>query len=108
MGTMFDSGFRSIVVRQLRIMEVAVEDLRYWARTDSKKYQRIKTLLEQLCTNPQVSIGKPEPLKGDKVGLWSCRIDKQNRLIYSFDADFVYVWRMRYHYEGLPSKALKK
>jgi Txe/YoeB family toxin of toxin-antitoxin system len=60
-------------------MEVAVEDLRYWARTDSKKYQRIKTLLEQLCTNPQVSIGKPEPLKGDKVGLWSCRIDKQSR-----------------------------
>jgi toxin YoeB len=94
-------------MRQLRVMDAALDDLRHWARTDSKKYQRIKTMLEQLCANPQVSIGKPEPLKGDKAGLWSCRIDKQNRLVYSFDDGFVYVWRARYHYEGIPPEALK-
>jgi toxin YoeB len=91
MAGMQAGGFGSVVMRQLRVMEIALDDLRYWARTDSKKYQRIKTMLEQLCANPKASIGKPEPLKGDKAGLWSCRIDKQNRLIYSFDEEFIYI-----------------
>lgn len=62
-------------------------------------------MLEQLCVNPQVSIGKLEPLKGDKVGLWSYRIDRQHRLVYSFDEEFIYVWRARYHYQDIPPEA---
>jgi len=88
-------------VRQLRVMPVALDDLRYWAAINDKKYQPIKTMLEQLCTNPKISIGKPEPLKGNKAGLWSCRIDKQHRFVYSFDEQFVYVWRARYHYTNI-------
>jgi len=95
-------------MRQLKVMKIALTDLRYWVKTDNKKYQKIKTILEQLCINPQISIGKPEPLKGDKTGLWSCRIDKQNRLIYSFDTEFVYVWRARYHYKNIPPEAFNQ
>jgi toxin YoeB len=52
--------------------------------------------------NPKVSIGKPEALKGDKMGLWSCRIDKEHRLVYSFDEEYLYLWRARYHYLDIP------
>ncbi|MCK5717498.1 MAG: Txe/YoeB family addiction module toxin [Thiomargarita sp.] len=81
-----------------RIMPAAIEDLQYWNIQSNKKYQRIKTIIEQLCINPKISIGKPKALKGDKTGLWSCRIDKKHRLIYSFDEKYLYLWRARYHY----------
>jgi len=88
----------------IRIMFVAIEDLKYWQQTDSKKYQRIKTIIEQFCINPKVSIGKPKPLKKDKYGLWSCRIDKEHRLVYSFNKKYLYIWRARYHYIDIPKK----
>ncbi len=81
-----------------RFMPVAIEDLKHWQLLSDKKYQRIKTIIEQLRENPKVSIGKPEPLKGDKTGLWSCRIDQKHRLVYSFDEEYLYIWRARYHY----------
>jgi hypothetical protein len=37
-----------------RAMPVAIEDLKHWLRTDDKKYQRIKTIIEQLRVNPKV------------------------------------------------------
>jgi len=89
---------------KIRIMFVALEDLKYWQQIDSKKYQRIKTIIEQLCINPKVSIGKPKPLKNDKRGLWSCRIDREHRLVYSFDVEHLYIWRARYHYKDIPSQ----
>jgi toxin YoeB len=89
-----------------RAMPAAIEDFKYWQLTDKKKYQRIKTIVEQLCLNPKVSIGKPEPLKGDKAGLWSCRIDQKHRLVYSFDQEYLYLWRARYHYVEIPDKSL--
>ena len=36
----------------IRAMPAAIEDLKYWQLTDKKKYQRIKTIVEQLCINP--------------------------------------------------------
>ena len=50
-----------------RALPAVIEDLKYWQLQSDKKYQRIKTIIEQLCVNPKVSIGKPEPLKGDKT-----------------------------------------
>jgi toxin YoeB len=85
-----------------RAMPEAIEDLKYWKLKSDKKYQRIKTIIEQLTVNPKVSIGKPEALKGDKTGLWSCRIDKKHRLVYSFDEEYLYLWRVRYHYLDIP------
>lgn len=49
---------------------------------------------------PQTGTGKPEALKGDFAGLWSRRIDKGARLIYSIyeETVCVYVLSMRGHY----------
>ena len=90
-----------------RAMPAVIEDLKYWQFQSDKKYQRIKTIIEQLCANPKVCIGKPEPLKGDKTGLWSCRIDKEHRLVYSFDEEYLYLWGARYHYVDIPKLSSK-
>lgn len=43
---------------------------------------RIFRLIMDACEHPFSGLGKPEPLKYGKAGLWSRRIDKRNRLIY--------------------------
>jgi len=44
---------------------------------------RIEKLLIELIEHPKTGTGHVEQLRGDKHGLWSRRIDKKNRLIYS-------------------------
>jgi toxin YoeB len=78
-------------MRLLKITPHAAQDLAYWKRTDSKKYQQIKRMLEQIGTDPITGIGKPEALKYQWSGYWSRRIDQTNRLVYKFDDNFVYV-----------------
>ena len=65
-----------------------------------KGVEKIVALLEELKVHPQTGTGKPEALKGDFSGLWSRRIDKGARLIYSIyeETVCVYVLSMRGHY----------
>jgi toxin YoeB len=50
----------------------------------SNKQLVIKTyeLITDACLHPFTGLGKPEPLKGNRHGQWSRRIDRRNRLIY--------------------------
>ena len=43
--------------------------------------------------------GKPEPLKNDKSGLWSRRINDKDRLVYSVNNDFIIVYQCKGHYD---------
>jgi len=36
-----------------RALPAVIEDLKYWQLQSDKKYQRIKTIIEQLCVNPK-------------------------------------------------------
>lgn len=50
---------------------------------DKKTIKRINELLKDIVRgNPFEGIAKPEPLKGNLSGFWSCRIDEHNRLVY--------------------------
>ncbi|WP_343039277.1 type II toxin-antitoxin system YoeB family toxin [Sodalinema gerasimenkoae] len=40
---------------------------------------------------PTQGTGKPERLKHQLSGLWSRRISKKDRLIYSFDDKYIYI-----------------
>ena len=42
--------------------------------------------------------GKPEPLKGDKSGWWSVRIDEKNRLIFKIENEVVEITQCGTHY----------
>lgn len=79
--------------------KVAIDDLLYWEKHDLQKHRKIRKLVEDIKANPFSGIGKPEPLKFEFSGLWSRRISKEHRLIYSFEASVLKIYRCKSHYE---------
>lgn len=77
-----------------------LEDLRYWAKRDKKKAEKIRQLIEEICKTPFTGTGKPEPLKYALSGCWSRRIDSEHRLIYKIEAKRLVILSCRYHYKG--------
>lgn len=70
----------------------AEKHLEQWQHTGQKKtLLKLFCLIDELRLHPRTGTGRPECLKGDKRGLWSRRIDKKNRLIYSIEDDVVTV-----------------
>jgi toxin YoeB len=76
----------------------ALDDLRHWAETDSRKATRILRLIEEVCRTPFSGTGKPELLKHLGGGVWSRRIDQEHRLVYSVEASTIRIVQCRYHY----------
>ena len=73
-------------------------DYQYWLKVDSKKIERIKLLIADIKQNHPHGVGKPEPLRYQKSGLWSRRIDREHRLVYSVENDILTVYSCRFHY----------
>ena len=87
---------------EIVILPKADEDLQYWKRKGDKRIMnRITALLKDIVKHPFTGIGKPEPLKGEQHGLWSCRITDEHRLVYSISGGMVYVYvlSLRFHYK---------
>lgn len=64
----------------------ALEDFMYWVAQDKKTVKRINQLIKDIQRNGLMQgIGKPEPLKHDRQGTYSRRIDDENRLVYCSD-----------------------
>ncbi|MCH5194973.1 MAG: Txe/YoeB family addiction module toxin [Oscillospiraceae bacterium] len=77
----------------------AWDDYMYWHTQDKKTLNRINKLIASIDRNPFDGIGKPEPLKYKYQGLWSCRIDETNRLVYKVEDGNLYIISCRYHYD---------
>ena len=77
---------------------LALEDLRYWVRTDKKKAAKILDLIDNTLETPFKGVGKPEPLKHNYSGCWSRRIDREHRLVYKVEHDELVIFTCRYHY----------
>ena len=75
----------------------ALDDLRYWLKTDKKLADRILSLLEETRRTPFDGTGKPEPLRFQLAGCWSRRIDREHRLVYQVEEHEVVVIACRYH-----------
>ena len=58
---------------------------------EPKAYQKLKKLEEELKEHPRTGTGKPEQLRGDRVGQWSRHITKKHRLVYEIHDDEVVV-----------------
>ena len=76
----------------------ALDDLRYWLKTDKRQAERVLALLEEIRRTPFEGTGKPEPLRFQLVGCWSRRIDREHRLIYQVEEAEIVVIACRYHY----------
>jgi toxin YoeB len=79
----------------------ALDDYRYWERTDPKVCARIKQLIDDIVDgDPFTGIGKPEPLKHKWKGHWSRRITGEHRLVYRVEGKpaVLTIVQCRHHY----------
>ena len=76
----------------------ALDDLRYWLKTDKRQAERVLALLEEIRRKPFEGKGKPEPLRFQLAGCWSRRIDREHRLVYQVEETEIVVIACRYHY----------
>ena len=72
-----------------------------WQTDDKKTLKRINTLLKDIDRHPFTGIGKPEPLKGNKQGYWSRRIDDLNRIVYKAERDEIIIVQCGGHYDDV-------
>ena len=70
-----------------------------WQRVNKAALKKINQLIRDILRDPFDGLGKPEPLKEDLSGLWSRRIDEENRLIYAVEQDAVVLISCKGHYE---------
>lgn len=76
---------------KLLLTTEAERDLEIWASSGQKKIlTKIYTLFEELAVHPATGTGHPERLR-HLPGVWSRRIDKKSRLVYSIHDDVVEV-----------------
>ena len=66
---------------------------------DRKNLKRVNELLKDIERNGLSGIGKAEPLKWGLSGLWSRRIDKDNRLVYRIQDGVLEIVSCRGHYD---------
>jgi toxin YoeB len=69
-----------------------------WQSQDKKILKRINDIIKDIDRQPFTGIGKPEPLKGDKQGYWSRRIDDVNRIIYKIENEKIIIIQCGGHY----------
>jgi len=76
----------------------AKEDFEYWKDKNPKILERINQLIENIKSSPFTGIGKPEPLRHERSGFWSRRIDNEHRLVYKIHKNVIYIAQCRFHY----------
>ena len=77
----------------------AWEDYLYWQTQDKRTLKRIHVLLQDIERNGYEGLGKPEPLRGELQGFWSCRIDEVNRLVFRFREGMLERLSCKGHYD---------
>ena len=76
----------------------AWEEFTWWQTEDNKTQKKIYALIKDIQRDPFGGTGKPEPLKHQRQGYWSRRIDKTNRLVYKVTAESIVIISCRHHY----------
>ncbi|MCD8119194.1 MAG: Txe/YoeB family addiction module toxin [Lachnospiraceae bacterium] len=86
---------------RIQFSEDAWEEYQYWLMQDKKTVKKINSLLKEIQRTPFAGTGKPEPLKGDLSGVWSRRINGEDRLVYRYENDIIMVEQCKGHYEDM-------
>ncbi|MFI3253635.1 MAG: Txe/YoeB family addiction module toxin [Eubacteriales bacterium] len=78
----------------------AFSDYKYWIANDVGVVEKINALIEDISREGiSKGRGKPEPLKGRKE--WSRRINNEDRLVYTMDAEkTIQIRSCRGHYDS--------
>ena len=79
--------------------ERGFEDYTYWEDNDLKKIKKIRSLFKSIERDGVMKgEGKPEKLK-HMNGIYSRRIDDENRLVYSVTKEEIHIISCKGHYE---------
>ena len=79
----------------------AWSDYLYWQLQDKKTLKRINNIIRDIerAGRDKKPMAKAEKLRYSNNNLFSVRIDKQNRIIYAFHKDALYIVSCRGHYK---------
>jgi toxin YoeB len=68
---------------------------------DTKKLDKIAALFDELEQHPTTGTGRPKPLRENRSGEWSRRIDQEHRIVYTIDHKnkVVAIKSLKSHYE---------
>ena len=76
----------------LEFSETALDDIEKHKKSGDKTVlKKIEKLLNELMEHPTTGMGQPEMLKHDLTGLYSRRINKKHRLVYSINEEVITV-----------------
>jgi toxin YoeB len=79
--------------------DAAWDDYLWWQGQDKKTLKRINALIRDISRDWHAGLGQPEPLRGDRSGFWSRRINAQDRIVYPIGPDgAVRIVELRGHY----------
>jgi len=82
----------------LAFSKIALADIKKHRKSGDKAILRkIEQLLNELREHPTTGTGQPELLKHNLQGLYSRRINKKHRLVYSIKAEIVTVYVVSAH-----------
>ena len=75
------------------VVDEAKEDIAALKKSEIKAYEKVQGFFNELKEHPKTGTGKPEMMKHGKYrGMWSRRINKKHRLVYSInDAEIVVI-----------------
>ena len=78
------------------------DQYQHWRRSDNDLCDKIDALLSEMRRTPFTGLGKPEPLKVDRKGEWSRRINDEHRIVYrvygKHPDQFLEIVTCRHHY----------
>lgn len=76
----------------LEFSKIALEDIEKHKKSgDKSTLKKIEKLLNELREHPTTGSGQPELLKHNLQGLYSRKINKKHRLVYSIKSEIVTV-----------------
>jgi toxin YoeB len=77
----------------LEFSDHALEDIEKHKKAgDQSVLRKLQHLFNELREHPMTGIGQPEKLKHELTGLYSRRINKKHRLVYSIKEEVVTVY----------------
>lgn len=82
-----------------RISKQALKDLYHWQQHDPKTAKKIEKIINEVLESPASGLGKPERLRTAEGVVYSRRINKKDRLVYSIENGYVYISQCRGHYQ---------
>jgi len=77
----------------LEFSKTALADIEKHKKSgDKSTLKKLQKLLNELMEHPTTGTGQPEMLKHNLAGLYSRRINKKDRLVYSINDEIVTVY----------------